>query len=56
MTGLSVLLLERIHPMAAEQLSAAGHKVQTADRALGEQELIERLPACSCWASVPRPT
>src|SRR5882757_952590 len=44
MTGLSVLLLERIHPMAAEQLSAAGHKVQTADRALGEQELIERLP------------
>lgn len=38
-----VLLLERIHPIAAELLSAAGHNVSTMDRALGPDELSARL-------------
>lgn len=38
-----VLLLERIHPIAAELLSAAGHNVSTVDRALSPDELTARL-------------
>jgi D-3-phosphoglycerate dehydrogenase len=38
-----VLLLERIHPIAAELLSAAGHNVSTMDRALSPDELSDRL-------------
>lgn len=38
-----VLLLERIHPIAAELLSAAGHNVSTVDRALGPDELLAKL-------------
>ena len=38
------LLLEQIHPEAAKILEAAGFSVETLDRALSEQELIDRLP------------
>ena len=38
------LLLEQIHPDAEEILRAAGFVVDTLDRALDEDELIERLP------------
>jgi D-3-phosphoglycerate dehydrogenase len=38
-----VLLLENIHPDATALLSKAGYQVETAERALGEGELIERL-------------
>ncbi len=38
-----VLLLENIHPDATALLSKAGYQVDTADRALGEDELVERL-------------
>ena len=37
------LLLENIHPDATALLSKAGYQVETEDRALGEDELIERL-------------
>jgi D-3-phosphoglycerate dehydrogenase len=39
----AVLLLERIHPVAAELISAAGHSVSTVDRALSPEELSSRL-------------
>jgi len=39
----SVLLLENIHPDATALLSKAGYRVDTADRALAEDELIARL-------------
>lgn len=38
-----VLLLENIHPDATALLTKAGYQVETTDRALGEDELIERL-------------
>lgn len=38
-----VLLLENIHPDATALLSKAGYQVEALDRALGEDELIERL-------------
>jgi len=38
-----VLLLENIHPDAAELLRASGHEVQTMKQALEEDELIARL-------------
>lgn len=38
-----VLLLENIHPDATAALSKAGYQVELLDRALGEEELIERL-------------
>ena len=38
-----VLLLEQIHPEAAELLTSAGFLVETLDRALDEDELIERI-------------
>jgi D-3-phosphoglycerate dehydrogenase len=38
-----VLLLEQIHPDATALLTAAGFAVETLDRALDEDELIERL-------------
>jgi D-3-phosphoglycerate dehydrogenase len=38
-----VLLLENIHPDANALLSKAGYQVETADRALGEDELVARL-------------
>ncbi len=41
------LLLEQIHPDAAEILRAAGMDVETLDRALDEDELIERLRGVS---------
>jgi D-3-phosphoglycerate dehydrogenase len=37
------LLLENIHPDAAELLREAGHEVETVDHALEEAELVERL-------------
>jgi D-3-phosphoglycerate dehydrogenase len=38
------LLLENIHPDAAELLRQSGHEVETVDHALEEDELAERLP------------
>jgi D-3-phosphoglycerate dehydrogenase len=38
-----VLLLEQIHPDATALLSSAGFEVETLDRALDEDELIERI-------------
>jgi D-3-phosphoglycerate dehydrogenase len=38
-----VLLLENIHPDAAELLRASGHEVETMAQALDEDELIDRL-------------
>jgi D-3-phosphoglycerate dehydrogenase / 2-oxoglutarate reductase len=38
-----VLLLENIHPDATASLSKAGYQVEALDRALGEDELVERL-------------
>lgn len=38
------LLLENIHPDAAELLRESGHEVETVDHALEEAELVERLP------------
>ncbi|HUB69054.1 MAG TPA: phosphoglycerate dehydrogenase [Acidimicrobiales bacterium] len=38
-----VLLLENIHPDASAALTKAGYQVETADRALGEDELVARL-------------
>jgi len=38
-----VLLLENIHPDGADFLRGKGYQVQTADRALGEDELIEAI-------------
>jgi D-3-phosphoglycerate dehydrogenase len=38
-----VLLLEQIHPDATALLSAAGFEVETLDRALDEDELIDRI-------------
>jgi len=38
-----VLLLENIHPDAAELMRAAGHEVETRSVALGEDELVEAL-------------
>jgi D-3-phosphoglycerate dehydrogenase / 2-oxoglutarate reductase len=38
-----VLLLEQIHPDATALLNAAGFEVETLDRALDEDELIERI-------------
>lgn len=40
---LRALLLENIHPDAVSVLRAAGFAVETMDRALGEEELCERL-------------
>jgi D-3-phosphoglycerate dehydrogenase len=40
---LRVLLLEQIHPEAAERLQSAGFEVTSLDRALDEAELIEAL-------------
>jgi len=42
-----VLLLEQIHPDATALLSAAGFEVETLDRALDEDELIERIGGVS---------
>jgi D-3-phosphoglycerate dehydrogenase len=42
-TPVRVLLLEQIHPDAADMLSAAGFEVESLDRALDEDELIERI-------------
>jgi D-3-phosphoglycerate dehydrogenase len=39
-----VLLLEQVHPDAAEILRSAGFDVETVDRSLDEDELIERVP------------
>ena len=41
--GTRVLLLENIHADANALLSKAGYQVETADRALGEEELVSRL-------------
>lgn len=38
-----ILLLENVHPAAVERLEAAGYRVETETRALGEEELIERV-------------
>jgi len=38
-----VLLLENIHPDAVANLTKAGYQVQTADRGMGEDELVSRL-------------
>jgi len=38
-----VLLLENVHPDATALLSKAGYQVEALDRALGEDELVERL-------------
>lgn len=38
-----ILLLENVHPAAAERLQAAGYKVETEARALHEDELIDRI-------------
>jgi D-3-phosphoglycerate dehydrogenase len=38
-----VLLLENIHPDAADLLRESGHEVETVDHALEEAELVERL-------------
>lgn len=38
-----ILLLENIHPDANAFLSKAGHQVESLDRAMGEDELVERL-------------
>ena len=43
MPPVRVLLLEQIHPDATALLSAAGFEVETLDRALDEDELIERI-------------
>ena len=40
---MKVLLLENIHPDAAELLRASGHEVETMAQALDEDELIDRL-------------
>jgi D-3-phosphoglycerate dehydrogenase len=42
-----ILLLEQIHPDAEFILQSAGFEVETLDRALDEDELIERLPGVS---------
>jgi D-3-phosphoglycerate dehydrogenase len=44
---LRALLLEQIHPDAEQILSSSGFEVELLDRALGEDELIERLPGVS---------
>jgi D-3-phosphoglycerate dehydrogenase len=41
---LRALLLESVHPEAVSALTGAGFAVETVDRALGEDELRERLP------------
>jgi D-3-phosphoglycerate dehydrogenase len=43
-TPVRALLLEQIHPEAVQIMEAAGFSVETVDRALSEQELIDRLP------------
>ncbi|HEY7048878.1 MAG TPA: phosphoglycerate dehydrogenase [Jatrophihabitantaceae bacterium] len=43
MPPVRVLLLEQIHPDATALLSAAGFEVETLDRALDEDELIDRI-------------
>jgi len=40
---MKVLLLENVHPKAAERLRAEGYQVETAKGALSEAELIERI-------------
>ncbi len=40
---MKVLLLENVHPKAAERLQAEGYQVETAKGALSEAELIERI-------------
>lgn len=42
-----ILLLESIHPVARERLSAAGFDVELIDGALSENELAKRLPGVS---------
>jgi D-3-phosphoglycerate dehydrogenase len=42
-TALRALLLESIHPDAADLLTAAGFDVEAVDRALDEDELLQRL-------------
>jgi len=39
-----VLLLENVHPDATALLSKAGYQVETLDRALGEDDLVSRVP------------
>jgi D-3-phosphoglycerate dehydrogenase len=41
---LRALLVEQIHPDAVELLTSAGYEVEEIDRALDEDELVERLP------------
>jgi D-3-phosphoglycerate dehydrogenase len=43
-TAVRALLLESVHPDAADMLTSSGFEVETVDRALDEAELIERLP------------
>jgi len=40
---LKVLLLEKIHPLAEERLRAGGYTIETASRALSEEELLEKI-------------
>ncbi|MDE2079312.1 MAG: phosphoglycerate dehydrogenase [Patescibacteria group bacterium] len=40
---LTALLLEGIHPLAAERLRSEGYRVETSAKALSEEELVEKL-------------
>lgn len=44
LTDVKVLLLENIHPVAVENLQAAGHEVELRAGSLSEDELVEALP------------
>lgn len=41
---IKILLLERVHPLAEQALRQAGYSVETEDRALSSDELLDRIP------------